>query len=485
MFTHVDHTEIEGKIAYASLEKECLNLHIEDLPQHRQIVKVLAEKYRENWSRGLGAESFLENMFLRTNTALCSAIFVGHVNTDLDSIAGAVCAAELFGGMAARAEVKINGEVEHALEYAGLEAPPTFDEVNTLNPHAKVCLVDHSELDQMTPTLRNDSARMKRIVGLIDHHAVASSFSSTAPLFIDLRPWGSMSTIVFHMYLRNRVPLSKSNARLMLCAILSDTLNLKSGTTTPADRFGVAMLAEFGEVEDILGLAMSLFEAKTKWIVNLGAYEMVRGDQKNFTTVTALHTEGTGAHVSEEIRWSIAVLEVTTMAPVLTVAEEIITQLKVFKYEKGDYIDTTSKQKKHDTTKECHCAMLFVVDTVNQKSVALICGRKEKLLAQAAFPNGKWGAAAPNVRSPSKYIRPEDTLCDVGGLVSRKLEFVPMCMEALQKGVPDWFTNVCPSSQSQLKQALESDSLTPISYDTQVQWDKATLVEALFDKSRG
>ena len=37
--------EIEGKIAYASLEKECLNLQIEDLPQHRQIVKVLAERY--------------------------------------------------------------------------------------------------------------------------------------------------------------------------------------------------------------------------------------------------------------------------------------------------------------------------------------------------------------------------------------------------------------------------------------------------------
>ena len=63
--------------------------------------------------------------------------------------------------------------------------------------------------------------------------------------------------------------------------------------------------------------------------------------------------------------------------------------------------------------------MLFVVDTVNQKSVALICGRREKLLAQVAFPNGKWGAAAPTVMSPSKYMRPEDILrpCRRGFLI--------------------------------------------------------------------
>ena len=39
-------------------------------------------------------------------------------------------------------------------------------------------------------------------------------------------------------------------ARILLCAILSDTLNLKSATTAKADDFAVALLTKLGEVED-------------------------------------------------------------------------------------------------------------------------------------------------------------------------------------------------------------------------------------------
>ena len=149
-----------------------------------------------------------------------------------------------------------------------------------------------------------------------------------------------MSSIVFHMFLRSRVPIRRESALLLLCAILSDTLNLKSGTTTPADRFSVALLSAFAEVDDIFGLAMRLFQAKTDWIVGLGAYEMVRGDQKNF------------AH--GDLRYSLAVLEVTSMDPVLAVAEDIITQLRVFKYERGDFTDPATGERRHDPAAETH-----------------------------------------------------------------------------------------------------------------------------------
>ena len=36
------------------------------------------------------------------------------------------------------------------------------------------------------------------------------------------------------------------------------------------------------QVPDPDQLAREMFHAKTNWIVNLGAYEMVRGDQKDF-----------------------------------------------------------------------------------------------------------------------------------------------------------------------------------------------------------
>lgn len=192
------------------------------------------------------------------------------------------------------------------------------------------------------------------------------------------------------------MPIRQEIARLLLCAILSDTLNLRSGTTTPADRFSVALLSSFAEVEDLDELAMSLFTAKTNWIVGLGAYEMVRGDQKNFTV--------------GDVRWSIAVLEVTSLEPVLAIAEEILTQLRVFKYEKGDTWDGEHGEKIHDKEKECHCAMLFVVDTVAQKSVALVCGKRELYLAEKAFPEATWHKANEHVRPPSKHVESEDTL---------------------------------------------------------------------------
>lgn len=54
-------------------------------------------------------------------THLRDAIFVGHINTDLDSVAGAIGAAALFGGVAATSEKNLNGEIMYALKMAGLE----------------------------------------------------------------------------------------------------------------------------------------------------------------------------------------------------------------------------------------------------------------------------------------------------------------------------------------------------------------------------
>eukprot|EP00930_Biecheleria_cincta_P040605 TRINITY_DN27815_c0_g1_i1.p1 TRINITY_DN27815_c0_g1~~TRINITY_DN27815_c0_g1_i1.p1 ORF type:complete len:569 (+),score=126.62 TRINITY_DN27815_c0_g1_i1:70-1707(+) len=468
-FTHVD-KKIEGKLPYVEFRRKMGAMTLEDLPKHRDIITQFVEKFKENWDRGLGSESFVEDTFNRS--ALKNCIFVGHANTDLDSIAGAICGAELFRGVPARSEESFNGEVACALKVVGMDPPPVFGSLagggvpDESGKFKKVCLVDHNEVDQMTPALKNDTNRMKRIVGLIDHHAVASSFFTSSPLFMDVRPWGSMCSIIFHNYLRNRVPIRPEIARLLLCAILSDTLNLRSGTTTAADRFSVALLASFGDVRDVDNLAMQLFTAKTDWIVNLGAYEMIRGDQKNFNV--------------GEVRMSLAVLEVTTMEPVLAVAEDLLTQLRVFKYEKGDYFDEETEQKLHDPKKEVHVAMLFIVDTVKQCSVCLVCDRNEKHLAKAAFPAATFRAASSSVRSPSEAVSADETLCDLGALVSRKLEFLPMCTDALKADTPEWFT-ASSKDQERVRKVLQHESLAPTQNDgVRMIWDKQKLKTAVF-----
>ena len=48
--------------------------------------------------------------------------------------------------------------------------------------------------------------------------------------------------------MRRRIRIPKNMARLLLCAILSDTLDLQSVTATNADRLAVAILSQLGEV---------------------------------------------------------------------------------------------------------------------------------------------------------------------------------------------------------------------------------------------
>eukprot|EP01044_Picomonas_judraskeda_P040191 COSAG03_NODE_19614_length_333_cov_1.072650_1_plen_49_part_10 len=48
----------------------------------------------------------------------------------------------------------------------------------------------------MVAALRDDPERASHIVGLIDHHAIAESYSTKGPTFLDVRPRGSMASIV-------------------------------------------------------------------------------------------------------------------------------------------------------------------------------------------------------------------------------------------------------------------------------------------------
>lgn len=358
-------------------------------------------------------EAFLEDMYV-SSALQGGVVFVGHVCTDLDSVAGAVGAAQLFGGIAARSELELNGEIMYALEeVAKMPMPPLFDDIpGGAKPGAdgkfkKVCLVDHNEVKQMHPALAKDKKRSERIVGLIDHHAFAESFFTNGPLFVDVRPWGSMSSIVAHMYLRNNVKMDKAVARLLMCAILSDTLNLQSVTTTDADRFAVALLAKRGGVKDPDEVARLMFRAKTKWIVNMGSYAMVRGDQKDFSC--------------DGWKFGISVLEVTTMEPVLQVADELILELRALKVEKGN----------GKLENELDFAFLFIVDVLKGCSVLLVCGGREYSLASKAFPGCPTGKAHPNLPAPGRTITADQTLMDVGPLVSRKAQFVPAFLQVL------------------------------------------------------
>lgn len=83
---------------------------------------------------------------------LANAIFCGHLVTDLDSIAGAIGAAELYGGIPARAS-EVNSETAFALKLWGVEKPRPIEELLVEMPTAGVCLVDHQQTSQLNKAI--------------------------------------------------------------------------------------------------------------------------------------------------------------------------------------------------------------------------------------------------------------------------------------------------------------------------------------------
>jgi len=82
-------------------------------------------------------------------------------------------------------------------------------------------------------------------------------------------------------------------------------------------------------------------------------------------------------------------------------------------------------------------------------------------------------------------MKPGQTLCDVGKLCSRKLEFMPFTMEGLaREPLPFWFLSKT-GDQKRLIKALNDPETSPTSHDSvQVVWDRDRLKDAVFETKR-
>lgn len=217
------------------------------------------------------------------------------------------------------------------------------------------------------------------------------------PIYIDIRPWGSMSTIIAHTFLTmNRRP-KKATSGMLLCAILSDTLNLQGPTTTDWDRMMVAILVELAGVEDVQLLASHQFKAKSHELAGMSTEMLVNGDQKVFTFKTDKFEGSVG----------FAVIETTDDDVIMSRAAELLVSIAEDKEKKGLSV-----------------LFLAVVNIVSLRSNLLLCGPDEHSLATAAFVNGKM------------VEEPFGTTCvmDLGSLVSRKMDFIPNVTAAIKRG---------------------------------------------------
>lgn len=120
----------------------------------------------------------------------------------------------------------------------------------------QVILVDHNEKLQSV-----DGIEEAEILEIIDHHAIGN-ITTANPINYRSMVIGSTSTIIYNMYKDSKVDIPKDMAGLMLSGILSDTLILKSPTTTEVDIEAVENLARIAEV-DYQEYGLNLLKAGT------------------------------------------------------------------------------------------------------------------------------------------------------------------------------------------------------------------------------
>jgi len=248
--------------------------------------------------------------------------------------------------------------------FAGVVTRRSFIE----KPRKKIIMIDHNESAQSIAGAFDADVRE-----IIDHHRLAAE-KTNAPIYIFAKPLGSSCTIVYQHYKMYGIPIEAPYATLMLSGILSDTLFLKSPTTTDDDRVAAADLA------DIAGLSIPEYAkeilAKMTTIDKLDPVKTASGDFKIYKDF------GVSAGIAQ--------VEIVSLDGVDAVMPRFLSALEQVRKENA--LDWN---------------MLLVTDVVKEDSVLLMTpfDRAEEHLAFPKLSDGLYHL--PGVVSRKKQLLPE------------------------------------------------------------------------------
>ena len=305
-------------------------------------------------------------------------LIFGHQNPDTDAIGTAIAYSYLQNKLGYNTEPvalgEANDETAFALKKFGFEAPRVIktaaDEVD------KVMLVDHNEPQQSVSDI--DKVTVTHVV---DHHRIMN-FNTTSPLFYLDEPVGCTSTIMYDLYRYNDVEIPKNIAGIMLSAIISDTLLLKSPTTTDKDKKAVEALAEIAGV-DYQSYGLEELKAGTN-IADKSEEELIDLDAKSF------ELNGQTARVAQ--------INVVDLPEAMERKDSFLKAM-----------EDASEAENYDLF------MLLITNVLDSDSKALVVGNDN---AKAAFE-----------KAFSKVV---DSEIDLPGVVSRKKQVVPQLTEAFE-----------------------------------------------------
>lgn len=209
-------------------------------------------------------------------------LIFGHKNPDTDTICSSMVKEILNkkNGCEKSKAVRlgnVNKETQYVLNYLGLEAPELIEKVEE---GQEVILVDHNEFNQSAEGIEN-----AKILGVIDHHRI-SNFETSEPLYYTARPYGCTATILYKDFLQKGIEIERTEAILMASAIISDTLLLKSPTTTEHDKKALEELGKIANINteeyglEMLKAGTDLDDFSAEELINLDAKSLDKNGTK-------------------------------------------------------------------------------------------------------------------------------------------------------------------------------------------------------------
>ena len=294
----------------------------------------------------------------------------GHKNPDTDSICSALVKERFnrklgYEKCVARRLGNLNKETQYVLNYLGIEAPELLEKVEE---GQEVILVDHNEFNQSV-----EGIEKAKVIGVIDHHRIAN-FETSEPLYYNARPYGCTCTILYKEYKQRGLEISKEEAILMASAIMSDTLLLKSPTTTNHDVKALEELEKLAGM-DLKDYGLEMLKAGTD-LDDFTAQQLINLDAKS------LEKEGT--------KFVIAQVNTVSIDDVLKRQEEIENEMRKAIEEKG-----------------LSLFVFAITDILNSNSEIIALGEKSNVIEPA------FGKTLENNRA---FLE---------GVVSRKKQLLP------------------------------------------------------------
>lgn len=198
---------------------------------------------------------------------------VGHRKPDLDSIASAFAyqvymnSQGFFNYYAIRSD-EVNPSTKWLFEIFETRLPEYIPDVSGMN----LVLVDHTY-----PESRPKGWEKANIIEVIDHHDV--KLEDIIPKKILIRECGSTASLIAELIVNSGIDIPKNVAGILLSAIVDDTLNLESPTTTPLDIDMLYTLVDLSGIGDLEKFVDDLFSKKDNW-KNMPPKEILNMDMK-------------------------------------------------------------------------------------------------------------------------------------------------------------------------------------------------------------